>query len=582
MRKLLHLSFLVTLLSASSLLAQQHIIIGWNDLGMHCANKDFSTFVVLPPFNNVHAQAIQVGDSLHLPQVLTTNLHVTYEIPGNTYSIGKTNFWDYDVPLFGVNLPDNIGLTGNGLTGTMTPVDNNFVVTGIPITPFTDADLVNEDPFQLGLLKLYDQSDSLLATAQPVIPVSNEINCVSSGCHSSAQSILNDHAEDAGFDPNNTPILCASCHSSNALGTPGLPGLPSLSQAVHEHHGEITNDCYKCHPGPNTRCLRDIMSTQHGMVCQDCHGSVSNVGQSIASGRIPWLQEPSCGATQCHGARFAEEPGKLFRQSKGHGGLFCSACHGEPHAIVTSRVARDNVENIALQGYAGTLNRCSVCHGITPAGPGPHELSGDRPPALANIPPQTVPAGSHLAVRVSALDPNGDPITLLAELLPLHADFVDSTGGIGGLTFNPDSTQIGPYQVRIIARSTNLADTQMVSITVTGQGGGCFYVTGDANNSSVLNGLDVTYGVTYFKGGPLPPYTCDCAPHGSWFVAGDVNGSCSYNGLDITYAVSYFKGGPIPYPCPDCPPSGLAPLVRGITPENNLISISGIKEENRK
>jgi hypothetical protein len=37
-------------------------------------------------------------------------------------------------------------------------------------------------------------------------------------------------------------------------------------------------------------------------------------------------------------------------------------------------------------------------------------------------------------------------------------------------------------------------------------------------------------------------------------VAGDVNGSCNYNGLDITYGVAYFKGGPDPIPCADCPP----------------------------
>ncbi len=362
------------LLLISSSVARDHIIIGWNDLGMHCSNLDFSKFVVLPPYNNVRAQAIEVGDASNPPQVVTTGFHVTYEIPGNTYSVGKTNFWDYEDVIFGVSLPPNIGLTGSGLTGLMTSMTDHFVVTGVPITPYTDADLVNEDPFQLGLLKLYDGSDQLLATASPVVPVSNEINCVSSGCHSSAQAILDLHGPEAGFDPNAGPILCASCHSSNALGTPGQPGLPSLSEAVHKEHGERTNDCYKCHPGPNTQCLRDVMKTQHGFVCQDCHGSVTQVGESISSGREPWLQEPSCGATQCHGANFAEEPGKLFRESRGHGGLYCSACHGEPHAIVPSGNARDNVENIALQGYAGTLNKCSVCHGITPTGAGPHGI----------------------------------------------------------------------------------------------------------------------------------------------------------------------------------------------------------------
>ena len=366
---------LLLVLMSSSLLAQNYVVIGWNDLGMHCSNLDFSTFVVLPPFNNVHAQVIKVGDALTPPQVVTANLRMTYEIPGNTYSVGKTNFWDYAFQIFGATLAPNVGLTGNGLTGELTKTENNFVVTGLPITPFTDADLVHEDPFQLGLLTLYDSTTAhVLGTAQPVVPVSNEINCISSGCHTSPIQLLNKHDLVGGYDPANLPMLCASCHSSNALGTPGHPGVPSLSEAVHKKHGELTNDCYKCHPGPNTQCLRDVMKTQHGFTCQTCHGSVTNVGETISSGRIPWLQEPSCGATSCHGPTFAEEPGKLFRMSRGHGGLFCSACHGEPHAIVPSGNARDNVMNIGLQGFSGTLRKCEVCHGVVPAGAGPHGI----------------------------------------------------------------------------------------------------------------------------------------------------------------------------------------------------------------
>ena len=85
--------------------------------------------------------------------------------------------------------------------------------------------------------------------------------------------------------------------------------------------------------------------------------------------------------------------------------------------------------------------------------------------------------------------------------------------------------------------------------------GGCDYILGDVNNSGGYNGLDVTYGVNYFKGGPAPPYQCECTPGNTWFVAGDVNASCSYNGLDVTYGVSYLKGGAAPQPCADCPPN---------------------------
>ncbi len=83
---------------------------------------------------------------------------------------------------------------------------------------------------------------------------------------------------------------------------------------------------------------------------------------------------------------------------------------------------------------------------------------------------------------------------------------------------------------------------------------GCEYVIGDVNNNGVFNGIDVGFGVNYFKGGALPPYSCEC-DGSTWFVAGDVNGNCSFNGIDITYMVRYFKGGPPPIPCPQCPPA---------------------------
>lgn len=90
----------------------------------------------------------------------------------------------------------------------------------------------------------------------------------------------------------------------------------------------------------------------------------------------------------------------------------------------------------------------------------------------------------------------------------------------------------------------------------TGGGGpsGCDYVVGDVNGSDSYNGLDITYGVSYLKGGNAP--LCEpCPPCPDWHYCGDVNGSCSYNGLDITYGVNYFKGGDDPITCPDCPPN---------------------------
>jgi hypothetical protein len=96
---------------------------------------------------------------------------------------------------------------------------------------------------------------------------------------------------------------------------------------------------------------------------------------------------------------------------------------------------------------------------------------------------------------------------------------------------------------------------------------GCVYVIGDANNSGLWTGQDVTYSVRFFKGGPVPPYSCECTPGHTWYVSGDVNGSCSFTGQDVTYMVRHFKSGVPAIVCADCPPGGmLAPPVPGPEP----------------
>ena len=113
--------------------------------------------------------------------------------------------------------------------------------------------------------------------------------------------------------------------------------------------------------------------------------------------------------------------------------------------------------------------------------------------------------------------------------------------------------------------------------------GGCSYTVGDANGNGSFNGLDVVYSVTYFKGGPVPPYSCECTPGNTWFVSGDVNASCNFNGLDVSYMVSYLKGGPTPHPCPNCPPARLlappSPPIPAVQPVNTTKPVNeGILE----
>ncbi len=132
----------------------------------------------------------------------------------------------------------------------------------------------------------------------------------------------------------------------------------SMSNVMHRHHGSVTDKdgnklfpdmppavnadgsfrdpvaakavldetCYQCHPGRRTDCLRGAMASG-GMLCQDCHGDMQQVGsdftnnvQPLASAdgtkgpgkfhldsdffsnpdtpRVPWANEPGCGS--CH------------------------------------------------------------------------------------------------------------------------------------------------------------------------------------------------------------------------------------------------------------------------------------------
>ncbi|MGY6275494.1 IPT/TIG domain-containing protein [Methylomonas sp. MgM2] len=190
--------------------------------------------------------------------------------------------------------------------------------------------------------------------------------------------------------------------------------------------------CYQCHPGADTKCLRGAMTET--VTCQNCHGDMEAVGGSnpllaygpiVQTGAIDkqtrkaWSDEPRC--QSCHtgdavnhmtpaGAdlaadgirlmhafdrndasaapflavnkRFAENDDKLFRFSKGHGGVACEGCHGSTHAIWPgdSDHPNDDVAAETLQGHAGTIGECNVCHG-----PGSLPLTLKGPHGMHNV-----------------------------------------------------------------------------------------------------------------------------------------------------------------------------------------------------
>jgi hypothetical protein len=131
---------------------------------------------------------------------------------------------------------------------------------------------------------------------------------------------------------------------------------------------DIPNKCYACHPGVETQCLRDVHFTA-GVTCVDCHGDMTDVADP---NRKPWVDEPKC--SDCHdrqGFQF-EQAGTLYRDSKGHGGVHCAACHGSPHAITPTVERRDNIQAIQWQGHPGTIDSCTVCHTEQPDESFPH------------------------------------------------------------------------------------------------------------------------------------------------------------------------------------------------------------------
>jgi len=365
--------------SAIPATSSDYTLLAWNDLGMHCLNPTYDTLVILPPYNTVWAQLVKRGNP---PQIVTSGITMEYALVNNTYSYGKTyatfgsdykQFWDNSLALFGITLTHDTGLNlvdptlHNGLSGTMVVAGDHFEVDGIPATPVNDSNVWN--PYQVIEITAKDSTTgTVLRTTRATVPTSDEIHCDkchgSGGMASAFTDILARHDGDIGTNlSGQTPVLCASCHGSPALGQtgPGTAGL-YLSQAIHGFHANITGiGCYDCHPGTTTQCSRSLAHTAADGNCTDCHGTIANVASSIAGGRIPWASEPKC--VTCHpGVAEVDTGTTLYRNATGHGGMSCPACHGSPHAMVPSREASDNYQAIQYQKKALSLGSCAVCH----------------------------------------------------------------------------------------------------------------------------------------------------------------------------------------------------------------------------
>ncbi len=439
--------------------ASAYTLLGWSELGMHCIDgKDYSTFSVLPPYNVIHSQLVKKGEP---PVLVSSGATITYQAtPDTTKSINstsstKTNFWTYVQALFHGNPAPNMGLAGYKVQSkTPTQMGYNSSVgyweaVGVPTIGYDDKGKFNPYPMAKLVAKV---SGKAVANSSIVLAVSDELSCGtchSSGTDSAAEpasgwvnnsdptkdmklNILKKHDDRwnisgylAQLKANGyvyqsslyqtavggTPVLCAACHSDNALGAPGLAGIGAEASDMHTLHGpqilqangqtldqnslaDDNKSCYLCHPGPVTQCKRGAMNK---VLCSSCHGTLTYAGNPA---RNPWLIEPSCQLCHQNSQRYTttfDSGGSwravtdqtfatnqnvpvtgsdLYRYSSGHGNVFCSGCHGSPHAEYPTLQANDGVYPKHLQGYVAKITECTVCHTSVPVTPngGPHGI----------------------------------------------------------------------------------------------------------------------------------------------------------------------------------------------------------------
>lgn len=333
MKNLLRVLFLVPALLAaagpavltSAASSTGWTLVGWNNLGMHCMDNDYSVFSILPPYNTIHAQLVDPSGRLVRD---ASGIFVTYEAVAdpsgsiNTTSRNKSNFWIYDGPIYGVSPPMDMGLAGKAMPGSgnvpqamsYDAAQDWWIAEGIPITPYDDMGKKNSYPMMR--LVARDRSGALLAETRIVLPVSDEMSCTT--CHASGSgdaakpaagwvydknpdrdyrlNILRKHDDRQGTNPvykdalsragysaqglyataaGGKPILCAKCHASNALPGTGIAGITALTHTIHSRHATVIDPrngltldastnraaCYSCHPGSTTRCLRGAMGS---------------------------------------------------------------------------------------------------------------------------------------------------------------------------------------------------------------------------------------------------------------------------------------------------------------------------------
>jgi hypothetical protein len=519
--------------ASSPLYSSKYQVFAFNDLGMHCFDKDFSVFSLLPPFNVIHCQVVYKG----LKPRLLNNARIvaTYSgildpngsinstsgfVPGTITQ--KTNFWNYMGPLLipwfndsYYGWPVDVGILGfkmpSSANGPQALVfDPNpwpddpklqwFSATGIPVTDVDDDGNINNYPMMRIQAALgTPRRSQAVSSLDIVLPTSSEFRCAA--CHETDSWIDADNAagidwvasdgsppprladffatnnisfsDNPNFDlrfrenililhdamngtqlfdqyqpPSGDPgqsVLCAECHYSKALDLNDVgPDTTQashfyLSRAMHKHHGaawpmgdgsygipipgEGVTQCYFCHPGNDTQCLRSVMAGvldpatgEHLIQCQSCHGGLLSVagftselaqdgfvtdtnlpnindpesaelviklttGPHRGRQRQPWVDLPKC--QSCHSGDALDHPADKIVSTQAY--LDKNAESASPILAPKSRFAENNMLYRFSQTHGGMA--CEACHGSThaewPAQSGANKNINDNVTAIA-------------------------------------------------------------------------------------------------------------------------------------------------------------------------------------------------------
>lgn len=346
-------------------------VLGWNNLGMHCMDSDYSVFSILPPYNTINAQLIVSGKLITNGSGYT----VTYQAVAdpddsiNKTSAGKGNWFQFAPLLYGGVAadqglpfpgPDSFWMPGTNNTPQGTMFDTNldwYYAYGVPITPYDDAGRKN--PYPMMRLIARNGVGTAIATNDIVLPVSDEMDCRTchaSGTQAAAQpaagwvwsdnperdfrlNILRRHDEQnfashhdlyvsalaaRGFNPqglyrgvvaDGKPVLCAVCHASEALGAGSYSNIPPLTASVHLKHATVVD--------PDL--LLTLDNSAHREACYRCHpGSATKCLRGAMGGAIAADGSMSMQCQSCHGNM--SQVGKAGR----HGWLEepnCQSCH---------------------------------------------------------------------------------------------------------------------------------------------------------------------------------------------------------------------------------------------------------------